>query len=534
MLRGSAIVGIVQLALTVAAVAQEAPATECDTYAASPLDPQRKAPAVPDGEVNPALAVPACVSALASFPDSLRLKYQLGRSYRQAKNQREAIGWYRQAAEHGYAPAQAALGYMYESGEGTPQSYRNAAFWYGKAADQGMSAAQYNLGVMYLRGKGLTTNLTEALFWFRKAAEQGNKEAQEFVRKLTAEAAGAAPREPSRPNISSDRSQSERAIAQCSSKGLAQDCELAARYRPDDAQLIYRLARAYESDSNLPAAVTQYRKAAEKGHASAQHSLAAMYESGRGVPPDMAKAISWYRKSADQGNADSQYALGIMYESGRGVPRDSLAAYDWMQKSAKQGNDKAVAWTKRVAAIVEGQQSVAETASKGMAYANTQETSWKLALTKGDTPDQDGISVVSVQENEQGAVAEVTGSCRGGNVMFSAEIVDRKGKPAIKLPLQVDKAGAVGLHAITRINEEAPAFGPLFREGTFNNKLNLVTLFRKNPTVAETLVSGSLYAATLLSQTWRVYVQLETSMGSMLIKIPIYDANVQKMIKSCS
>ena len=232
MLRGSAIVGIVQLALTVAAVAQEAPATECDTYAASPLDPQRKAPAVPDGDVNPALAVPACVSALASFPDSLRLKYQLGRSYRQARNPSEAIGWYRQAAEHGYAPAQAALGYMYESGEGTPQSYRNAAFWYGKAADQGMSAAQYNLGVMYLRGKGLTTNLTEALFWFRKAAEQGNKEAQEFVRKLTAEAAGAAPREPSRPNISSDRSQSERAIAQCSSKGLAQDCELAARYRP--------------------------------------------------------------------------------------------------------------------------------------------------------------------------------------------------------------------------------------------------------------------------------------------------------------
>ena len=105
---------------------------------------------------------------------------------------------------------------------------------------------------------------------------------------------------------------------------------------------------------------------------------------------------------------------------------------------------------------------------------------------------------------------------------------------AVGCSVQVDKAGAVGLHAITRINEEAPAFGPLFREGRFNNKLTLVTLFRKNPIVAETLVSGSLYAATLLSQTWRVYVQLETSVGSMLIKIPIYDANVQKMIKSCS
>jgi tetratricopeptide (TPR) repeat protein len=182
-LRGSAVVSIIQLALTVSVVAQEAPVTECDTYTASPLDPQRKATAIPDGSVNPALAIPACVSALGSFPNSLRLKYQLGRAYRQANNLPEAIGWYRQAAEHGYAPAQAALGYMYESGEGTPQSYRDAVFWYSKAADQGIAAAQYNLGVMHLKGKGVTTNLAEALFWIRKAAEQGHKKAQALVEK---------------------------------------------------------------------------------------------------------------------------------------------------------------------------------------------------------------------------------------------------------------------------------------------------------------------------------------------------------------
>jgi hypothetical protein len=38
----------------------------------------------------------------------------------------------------------------------------------------------------------------------------------------------------------------------------------------------------------------------------------------------------------------------------------------------------------------------------------------------------------------------------------------------------------------------------------------------------------------VIGETWRVVVQFDTSKGSIRINIPIYDNDVQKMIKSCS
>lgn len=55
---------VLQLILSTNAFAQEAPVTDCDKYAASEFDPQRKATGVPFDEVNAALAVPACESAV--------------------------------------------------------------------------------------------------------------------------------------------------------------------------------------------------------------------------------------------------------------------------------------------------------------------------------------------------------------------------------------------------------------------------------------------------------------------------------------
>jgi hypothetical protein len=58
------------------AVAQDAPLTPCDTYAASPFDPQRQTTGI--SVVNAALALPACHSALQTYPTSARLNFQLG------------------------------------------------------------------------------------------------------------------------------------------------------------------------------------------------------------------------------------------------------------------------------------------------------------------------------------------------------------------------------------------------------------------------------------------------------------------------
>jgi TPR repeat protein len=75
------------------------------------------------------------------------------------------------------------------------------------------------------------------------------------------------------------------------------------------------------------------RKAAEQGNAKAQFNLAVMYDSGKGIRQDYAKAVKWYRKAAEQGNAKAQFNLAVMYDSGHGVLQSSAAAADWYYKA---------------------------------------------------------------------------------------------------------------------------------------------------------------------------------------------------------
>ena len=80
-----------------------------------------------------------------------------------------------------------------------------------------------------------------------------------------------------------------------------------------------------------------YRKAAEKGLASAQHNLGLCYDNGEGVPKDEAEAAKWYRKAAEQGYAEAQCDLGLCYHKGEGVPKDKRESVIWYWKAAEQG-----------------------------------------------------------------------------------------------------------------------------------------------------------------------------------------------------
>jgi hypothetical protein len=80
------------------------------------------------------------------------------------RNDIEAIGWYRKAADQYHAVAQFRLGNLYASGEGT-RNDSEAAQWYRLAADQGLGAAQFNLGVMYAEGKGVPQDDVLAYMW---------------------------------------------------------------------------------------------------------------------------------------------------------------------------------------------------------------------------------------------------------------------------------------------------------------------------------------------------------------------------------
>jgi len=119
-------------------------------------------------------------------PSSLSAEelYRIGDKYYYAENYVEAVKWYRQSADLGYAPAQGDLGFCYENGLGIPEDNRLAVYWYLKAAAQEESDAQYNLAECYRYGNGVEQNLEEAIKWYRKAAEHNDEDAKEALAEL--------------------------------------------------------------------------------------------------------------------------------------------------------------------------------------------------------------------------------------------------------------------------------------------------------------------------------------------------------------
>ena len=103
----------------------------------------------------------------------------LGASYYKGvgvkQDHKEAVMWYRLAAEQGCAVAQHNLGNMCRDGRGVKQDHTEAVRWYRLAAEQGNAVAQCNLGGMYASGIGVPQDFAAALKWGQLAAEQGDE-----------------------------------------------------------------------------------------------------------------------------------------------------------------------------------------------------------------------------------------------------------------------------------------------------------------------------------------------------------------------
>lgn len=75
-------------------------------------------------------------------------------------------------------------------------------------------------------------------------------------------------------------------------------------------------------------------------------SLAQMYESGSGVPVDLAKSAELLEKAAGQPDGASyvslaRYHWGVALAEGRGVTADPAAARTWLQRASAGGQSEA-------------------------------------------------------------------------------------------------------------------------------------------------------------------------------------------------
>ncbi len=82
------------------------------------------------------------------------------------------------AARKGDPIAQLELGTMYATRQSLAKDDTQAVAWFRKAADQGNADAQYELGIAYDTGQGVDKDGSHALSWYQKAAAQGHQGAK--------------------------------------------------------------------------------------------------------------------------------------------------------------------------------------------------------------------------------------------------------------------------------------------------------------------------------------------------------------------
>jgi TPR repeat protein len=109
---------------------------------------------------------------------------------------------------------------------------------------------------------------------------------------------------------------------------------------PAYAQDFDKGREAYER-KDYASALREWRPLAERGDARSQLNIGTMYQSGKGVPTNYARAALWHHQAAMQGEAEAQYSLGLMYQKGWGVPQDYVKAYMWFNIAAVLGVEMA-------------------------------------------------------------------------------------------------------------------------------------------------------------------------------------------------
>ena len=232
---------------------------------------------------------------------------------------------HRRAAELGVAESQWVLGHKALQS----QVLEEALNWISKAADQGFAPAQCALGMLFQHGHGVAQDRDQSLRWFRKAAQQGWPAAQVAIFRI--EAGNDSPDTPK------PRPQHLEAPPEPPSDAYPWD------HLPDpgDAEARYHLGLMYEEGMGVEPDVLRarawYELAAQQHNASAQAALARLLEQDADW-----SALGWYQRAAEQGIADSQFALGRVYSAGDMAAADPVLSATWYLRAAEHGHPQAL------------------------------------------------------------------------------------------------------------------------------------------------------------------------------------------------
>lgn len=269
----------------------------------------------------------------------------------QQQSKGDFIPTLKQAHEMGNNIASILLADYYLSIAGNSEQMKQAHAIYQNLAEQGNRDGQVKLA--YLLEHGLSGNVDqrEAQKWYNEAAVQGQTLAQYLLA----------------------RSYQLGWLTQQPDYELAKKWYAAAeaKYAPAAVALGF----IYDTvDDDYRHALIDYQHAAQLGDSIGQYNLGLIYEKGKGVPVDLAKARALYAQAAEKNLSQAMVQLGGFYLNGYDVARDEKQAFQWYQKAATLGNRIAMY---QLGVLLETGVGVTRDYTQAMQY-------YKQAATKGN------------------------------------------------------------------------------------------------------------------------------------------------------
>lgn len=293
------------------------------------------------------------------------------------------------AAVKGNPRADGNLGYLFENGLGVPRDLMASMSHFRDGANGGDLLSQLHLGYVYESGELVPKDLTQALHFFRLAAAQGDRESFQGIARVLM----------SRPSPEAEDAAALVPLCQNSLKegltearvplALALLLGIGAPPQPEEAKrrlleatrdqppspLLIAIAKLSQfghglpldpalgrsllesmSEQGIPIATLELAKAmleepgqlhskglraiqelSQAGDAKACFELGLLYQNGRGVPVNPAKAVALFTTAAKAGLAEAMFHLGLIHQSGICVKKNPTKAKEWYLRAEAAG-----------------------------------------------------------------------------------------------------------------------------------------------------------------------------------------------------
>ncbi|AJR09489.1 sel1 repeat family protein [Photobacterium gaetbulicola] len=281
----------------------------------------------------------------------------LGEYYKDRKEYKEALHWFKKGADKDSSNALFYMGVMYNFGYGINKNMTTAADWYRKAAEKGHSSASFNLCLMYRDGNGVAKNLTQARAWCEKSAAMNNEDGTVELGRMYLYGIGG----------EKDEQHAFKLLSPLGNKNSFAALRLGEIYfdglgQPQDyRQALPWFEKAHREESISSAAkyiaimydealghpldtrkaLSWFEAAAKRGDTYSQRRTGQFYRDGRGTSKNLKQAAYWFEQAAEQNDRFAQYSLGMAYLDGQGVRQSASRAKQWLTKAAEQGHSAA-------------------------------------------------------------------------------------------------------------------------------------------------------------------------------------------------